>query len=364
MDEKTMQDLLGKVFTAKGSSNIAFSKYWGKENEKLILPCNSSISMTLDNKDVHTITSVLFSDKIESDVFVLNGEIQDLENKDTKERFEIVNIMRKIADTSKKALVISENSFPTAAGLASSASGISTLVYACNDALKLGLSAKELSIIARQGSGSSCRSVVGGIAKWNKGGNESDGSDSYVEQIVDEKYWPELMDIIAIVDPGKKKVSSRAGMKQTVETSPLYKLRPKYVEENIIPQLTEAIKSRDFEAMGKLIMKESNDLHAVMLDTYPPIFYLNDISRDIIYAVHELNQSRGKIIGAYTFDAGPNAHIITTQENKDGIISLLKNIDGVKEVLSVKIGSGPVMLGNEEALITKENIPKFLKLTA
>ena len=87
MDKKTVQDLLSKVFTAKGSSNIAFSKYWGKKDEDLILPFNSSISMTLDNKDVYTITSVLFSEVIKSDVFVLNGELQNLEDKDTKERF-------------------------------------------------------------------------------------------------------------------------------------------------------------------------------------------------------------------------------------------------------------------------------------
>jgi diphosphomevalonate decarboxylase len=361
MDKKTVQDLLSKVFTAKGSSNIAFSKYWGKKDEDLILPFNSSISMTLDNKDVYTITSVLFSEVIKSDVFVLNGELQNLEDKDTKERFKIVDIMRKMAKTNKKALIVSKNSFPTAAGLASSASGVSTLVYACNIALGLKLSTKEMSIIARQGSGSSCRSIVGGIAKWNKGGSKKDGSDSYVEQIIDENYWPELMDIIAIVDPGKKKVSSRAGMKQTVETSPLYKIRPKYVEESITPQLVHAIKSRDFDTIGRLIMKESNDLHAVMLDTYPPIFYLNDISREIIYAIHELNQRKGKIIGAYTFDAGPNAHIITLQENKSKIINMLKHIDGVKDIMSVKIGSGPVLLNTQKSLITKNNILKFLK---
>ena len=217
--------IFDKVFTAQGAPNIAFIKYWGKRNEKLILPYNSSLSMTLSHEVLHTTTSIVISKSLKEDIFYLDGEKQDLDNKDIQERFEIVNMFRKIAKVKERILIVSENDFPTASGMASSASGIATLTYVLNEALELRMNPKELSVIARQGSGSSCRSLFGGIVIWYKG-TKLDGSDSYAEQIFDEHYWPEIIDNIVVVAKSKKKVSSRAGMKQTVQTNPLYNSRP------------------------------------------------------------------------------------------------------------------------------------------
>jgi diphosphomevalonate decarboxylase len=333
--------------------NIAFVKYWGKRNDKLILPYNSSISITL-GEELNTKTSVMFTKKIKEDIFYINGQKQDLTDKDVKERFAIIDIMRKKARTDAKVIVVSENSFPTAAGLASSASGIAAMVYAVNAALKLNLDTKELSIIARQGSGSSCRSLAGGFVKWEKG-NKEDGSDSYIRQIKDSNYWPDLINIITIVSKSKKKISSRVGMKQTVETSQFYKLRPNIAEEHC-NQLEEAISRKDFEQLCKITMQESNNFHSVALDTYPPIIYLNDTSKEIINAIHELNESEGKIIAAYTFDAGPNANIITLDKYKNKVLDVLKKIDDIEQTIITKSGNGPI-LDESKSLIT----PKILE---
>ncbi|MCL5434038.1 MAG: diphosphomevalonate decarboxylase [Candidatus Marsarchaeota archaeon] len=333
--------------------NIAFVKYWGKRNDKLILPYNSSISITL-GEELNTKTSVMFTKKIKEDIFYINGQKQDLTDKDVKERFAIIDIMRKKARTDAKVIVVSENSFPTAAGLASSASGIAAMVYAVNAALKLNLDTKELSIIARQGSGSSCRSLTGGFVKWEKG-NKEDGSDSYIRQIKDSNYWPDLINIITIVSKSKKKISSRVGMKQTVETSQFYKLRPNIAEEHC-NQLEEAISRKDFEQLCKITMQESNNFHSVALDTYPPIIYLNDTSKEIINAIHELNESEGKIIAAYTFDAGPNANIITLDKYKNKVLDVLKKIDDIEQTIITKSGNGPI-LDESKSLIT----PKILE---
>ncbi|MGC8694010.1 MAG: diphosphomevalonate decarboxylase [Candidatus Micrarchaeia archaeon] len=349
-----LEIILDKVFTSMATPNIALIKYWGKRNDKLILPYNSSISITLGD-ELNTKTSIMFTNKIKEDMFYINGKKQDLTDKEIKERFAIIDIMRKMANSDAKVLVVSENSFPTAAGLASSASGISAMVFAANAALGLNLDLKELSIIARQGSGSSCRSLAGGFVKWEKGIKE-DGSDSFIRQIKPSSHWPDLINIIAIVSEDKKKVSSRSGMKQTVETSPLYKVRPEVAEERC-NRLEEAILKKDFEEVAKITMQDSNTLHALMLDTYPPITYLTDVSKEIINAIHELNESKGNIIAAYTFDAGPNATIITLEKYKKEVLNALNKINGIKQIIETKVGDGPKLLDNSH-LINEDFLKK------
>lgn len=343
------------VVTASGPSNIAFVKYWGKRDDKLILPCNSSLSLTLDMKDENgkyfrAVTSVMRSKKLKDDVFYLNGTKQDLSDKDVLERFQIIDQLRHIAKSKDRLLVVSENSFPTGAGLASSAAGIAALVYATAGAFGLKLSEKELSIIARQGSGSSCRSVCGGFVVWNRG-TQTDGRDSYAETVAPADHWPDIVDLVAIVSLSKKKVSSRAGMKQTVQTSPLYKLRPEYAEQNV-KTVIDAIRKKDFVGLGDVIMRDSNNMHATMLDTNPPIMYLNDISKEIIYAITDLNAAEGRTIAAYTFDAGPNAHIITTKKDVQKVRKALEGIEGVERTHLLGIGGLPETL-KDVSLITE-----------
>ena len=338
----------GNVYTAIATPNIALIKYWGKRDEKLILPMNSSISMTM-GEEFNTKTSVMFTDKIGEDTLYINGTKQDLSDKDVKERFAIINILRNMAGTKARAMVVSENSFPTAAGLASSASGIVAMVFAANAALELNLDTRSMSIIARQGSGSSCRSLAGGFVKWEQG-TKADGTDSYIRQIAPPSHWPDLIDIVSIVSKSKKKISSRAGMKQTVESSVLYRARPEYAEK-ACADMENAIMGKDFERLGLITIKDSNNLHAVMLDTYPPILYLNDVSKEIISAMDNLNAESGKIVAAYTFDAGPNAQILTLEKYKNDVEKALSEIEGIEKIYVTKPGNGPRILDNGESLI-------------
>jgi diphosphomevalonate decarboxylase len=334
--------MIGEVYTALGTPNIALIKYWGKRDEKLILPKNSSISLTLDDS-LNTKTSVVFSDKLKEDTFYINGEQQNLLGKNANERLGVINILREKAGVKTHFLVVSNNSFPTASGLASSASGIAALVFATSQALDLNLNHEELSTIARMGSGSACRSLFGGFVRWNMG-EKNDGSDSFAEQIVSNDHWPEIVDIIAVVTEEKKKVSSRAGMQQTVENGILYAGRIDYVE-NAVEELARAIREKDFETLALITMRDSNNMHATMLDTWPPIFYMNDVSRSIVYKIHDLNLGEGRNIAAYTFDAGPNAHIITTDSNKAKVLEILNDIEGIK-IIEAKAGTGPKLIKN------------------
>jgi diphosphomevalonate decarboxylase len=346
-----------KVFTAEASPNIALIKYWGKRDEKRILPYNSSLSMTFEHKAFRTVTSVAFSRRIKEDVFYLNGMRQDLSEKEIMERFSILNVLRRMAGTRERAIVVSRNYFPTASGMASSASGIAALAYAANAALGLGLGGKELSRIARMGSGSACRSIFGGIVIWHRG-NSPDGRDSYAEQLFDEKYWQDFISVTAIVSSSAKKVSSRAGMRQTVETNPLFGLRPESAEARL-HDLVNAYARRDISGVAACAMADSNEMHALMMSTSPPIRYLNAASHAVMDAVESINQDAGEIIAGYTFDAGPNANIITTERHRDEIRRMLAQLMKKGIVKGIRVshaGTGPLLLNSKWSLLGKKEL--------
>ncbi len=354
--------ILDRVTTASGTPNIAFIKYWGKRDYTgLNMPNNSSISMTLD-ETLSTKTSVVFSDKLKRDELYINGNEEAIVGDKIPEKSvylkRILDQMRGLAKVKQNALIVSENNFPSSAGIASSASGAATLIVALSKALDLNKSPKDMSILARQISGSACRSLFGGIVKWNKG-TEEDGSDSYSEQVFDDTYWPELIDIIAIVDPSKKKVSSSIGHAATVKTSVLYKARPAFAE-NGVKEIEKAIREKDLDLLSKTIMKDSNNMHATMLDTWPPIIYLTDASRDIIYGIHELNETEGECVAAYTFDAGPNAHIITLEKHREKVMDMLSDMVGVRRTIESHLGKGPRILKGNVSLINEKTLaPKI-----
>lgn len=329
------------IATCEATANIAVVKYWGKRDEKLILPMNGSLSFTMDEQ-LKTRTSVVFSDKFNEDELWLNGSKMNLADKETAERMQQLDVIRSKAGIKSKAKIVSYNSFPTAAGFASSAAGLAALACAASKAAGLKLTSQELSILARLGSGSACRSVLGGFVEWKKG-TKADGSDSVAVQIAKDTHWPELRNVIAIVDAGKKKVSSRSGMKQTIATSALYKSRQEYLPK-LIEDVKKSVVAKDFSTFGELIMRESSNTHAVMLDTWPPIMYLNDYSKQVIYSIHDFNSANDEITAAYTFDAGPNAHIYTTESQVDSVKKMLSEIEGVNKVMVCKVGGGPKYL--------------------
>jgi diphosphomevalonate decarboxylase len=198
---------------------------------------------------------------------------------------------------------------------------------------------------------------LGGIVKWNVGVKD-DGSDSYAEQVVDKNHWPELIDIVCINSEKRKKVSSSEGHKLTMSTSPLYKARPAFAEQ-LVEKIINQIKEKDFGPMAEIIMRESNNMHATMLDTWPPIIYMNDISINIILKIHELNAAEGENIAAYTHDAGPNTQVLTTDKNRTRVMNALKEVEGINNFIEAKQGTGPRLLDENESLITSELTPKM-----
>jgi len=325
--------------------NIAVVKYWGKRDSTLNLPYNGSVSVTMD-ETVSTRTTVEFDTSLSRDIFSLNGI--SARKDETARVSRVLDVVRASAGIRVRARVSSENNFPTAAGIASSASGFAALACAAADAADICASSRQLSIFARSGSGSACRSVVGGFAEWKKG-SKKDGSDSYAVQIAPASHWSSLRNVIAITDAGRKLIGSDAGMQLTVSGSALYKERLRKMP-SLIRGMKSAILSRDLASFLSLAMKESSNMHAVMLDSTPPIIYLNDISHAIMRAVHAFNKQEGGIVAGYTFDAGPNAHVYTNEKNAKKIEQMLMKIKGVKKTLVCKPGAGPRRLPEKDAL--------------
>ncbi|KAI9797801.1 MAG: diphosphomevalonate decarboxylase [Piccolia ochrophora] len=324
-----------KVYRASTTApvNIAVIKYWGKRDSALNLPTNSSLSVTLSQADLRTHTTASCSATFSSpDTLLLNSESQDITTPRTSACLSLLRASRKSLESADPSLpqlaslplrLVSTNNFPTAAGLASSAAGFAALVRAIANLYELPLSATELSRIARQGSGSACRSLMGGYVAWNMG-SAADGSDSQAEQVAPASHWPEMRALILVVSAEKKGVSSTAGMQATVKTSTLFQARASEVVPRRMEEMKRAVLDKDFEAFAKVTMKDSNNFHATCLDTDPPIFYLNDVSRAAIRVVESINERAGRVIAAYTFDAGPNAVIYYLQENESEVAGVIK----------------------------------------
>ncbi|KAJ9642403.1 diphosphomevalonate decarboxylase [Coniosporium apollinis] len=347
-----------QVFQASTTApvNIAVIKYWGKRDPKLNLPTNSSLSVTLSQLDLRTHTTASCSSSFSSpDSLTLNGSPQDVSSARTQACLrELRQLRRQLEDSDTKLpklsemplRIVSENNFPTAAGLASSAAGFAALVRVIADLYQLSSTPTELSRIARQGSGSACRSLFGGYVAWEKG-TEADGSDSVAVEVAPVSHWPEMRALILVVSAEKKGVSSTSGMQATVATSTLFPERAERTVPKRMEEMKKAILDRDFDTFGKVTMRDSNSFHATCLDTDPPIFYMNDISRAAVRMVEEINQAAGKVIAAYTFDAGPNAVIYYLAENEHAVAGLFKNILGSKDGWAGSRGSA--VQSNSEA---------------
>jgi len=221
----------------------------------------------------------------------------------------------------------STNTVPTQGGLASSASGYAALTTALNELFQAHLDPWKLSVIARQGSGSATRSFHDGWVRWRKGVN-AQGLDSGAEQIVGDDHWPELRVIVLIISHAKKKVPSKLGMIRTFDSVPSLEIAAR--EQTISDQLeiiTKAILERNFSTFVETTMRNSNSLHALCLNAYPPIHYLNAASHRVIELVHNLNsQSQVGDIAGYTFDAGPNAVLFVRKQHVPLVLDALRHV--------------------------------------
>jgi diphosphomevalonate decarboxylase len=298
--------------TARSHPNIAVIKYWGKRDIPLNLPAVPSISLTLSK--FHSTTTVHWD--VKADEFTLNDATQSPEQ--SKKVFAFLDLIEANRPPCK---VASTNNFPTAAGLASSASAFSALAMAAVTAAQRTYSLKELSVLARQGSGSASRSLWDGWVEW-KMGTRSDGRDSHGVQIAPANHWNIRM-VMAVVSDQPKKISSRAGMMDTQRTSPMYESWCK-TAVNDVTIGREAILEKDLHTLGTQMEHSTLKMFSTMFTTLPSIRYWKPQTLAVVECVEALRQQGTPCW--YTMDAGPNVKILCHAENAKKIASAVEII--------------------------------------
>ncbi|MFT0846360.1 diphosphomevalonate decarboxylase [Actinomycetaceae bacterium L2_0104] len=310
--------------TATAHANIALIKYWGKVDDELILPRTSSLSLTLD--ELYTTTTVRFlaaKEEDDRDRAILDGEPVD--GRPLGRITALLDVVRERAGISTPAEVTSLNTVPTAAGLASSASGFAALAGAAAAAAGLDLNARELSRLARRGSGSASRSIFGGLAIWHAGKDDVTSYAEPVETGEDGDFATELAIVVLILDAGRKAVSSREAMRRTVETSPVYEPWVVQHAEHLTEAL-DAVAHHDLARLGEAAEANALGMHAAMRAASPAVNYLTEASHMALQAIRD---ARAAGFPAWaTMDAGPNVKVLTDSEHAEALDSLLRNTLG------------------------------------
>lgn len=318
--------------TVRAGSNIAFIKYWGVADASINLPLNSSISMTL--ADAHTTTTVEWdqSGQLAADDITLDR--QPLTGKAAARLVHHLDRIRRLAGMGWRARVVSENNFPMAAGIASSASGFAALSVAGCLAAGLNLEPAALSALARLGSGSACRSLFGGFVLWDRG---DDHETSIARPLFPPDHW-DLYDVVAVVSRAAKAVSSEGGHR-LAQTSALNACRVAQAEQ-ALPLVRQAIAERDLTALGPILEQDALAMHAVMMTSTPGLFYWQPGTVEIIHAVR---QWRAEGLNVYfTIDAGPNVHLMCAAEDAPAVQTRLAALASVQDVLVSRPGPGPL----------------------
>ena len=326
------------ISTAVSHPNKAIVIYWGNSDDHLNLPSRTSLSMTLQGVDrpLDYTATLQISKDLERDKVILDGQ------EDTGQIYSDIvghlDAMRKITHFKSKLIVSTNTTFPIGSGLAGSAAAASALAEAFAGLLQGDIDKRKISLLARRGSGSAARSVFGGFVRLPEG---RDG-DSLATQVFDENYW-DLRDVIAVVDPGQKKVKSRDGMRMTTRTCP-QDIYSGFLaaSESHVREAEAAIRYRNIQDLGQVYEFDNAFFREVCMNTVPVLDYWSKATANVFNMVSEL-RSDGLAIYAGT-DAGPNVHIFCEPSDVSKVMDSLRELAGVREIIHAKPGGPSVRL--------------------
>jgi diphosphomevalonate decarboxylase len=319
-----------KQATTLAHPNIALAKYWGKRDYGHNLPAVPSLSVTLAG--MTTATTVTFDPALEKDVLVLGG--QEAPDGPTARIAGMLDRVRAMSGATEKARVVSANDFPTASGLASSASAFAALALAASTAAGMHLPPEEISNLARRTSVSAARSVLGGFVELRAGWPKDERLSA--QQVAPPEHWP-IRIVVAVVGEGPKAVGSTEGMLHTVRTSPFYAA---WVERapGIYGRIKRAIADKDFDALGVAAEESALAMHATSIAATPGLLYWTATTIEVLA---EVRRMRAVGLGAYaTIDAGPHVKVLCTAEDEVEVAKQIGSVPGVKRTIVTRPGPG------------------------
>ncbi len=305
-------------------SNIALAKYWGKADVQQNLPAVPSLSMTLDG--LRTVTRVTFDEDLTGDEASLDGEA--LSGRPLARVTALLDQVRAIAHCHDRARVESRNDFPTASGLASSASGFAALALAASRALGLQLGPGRVSGIARAASASAARSIFGGYAALGT-------REAEAERVAPPSHW-ELSMVVAVTELGPKAIGSTSGMQHTATTSPYYR---EWIDEapRVFREVKSALLAKEFRPLGEAMEHSALLMHASMMGARPAIMYLTPATLAVMSLVRRLREDG--LPAYFTMDAGPHVKVLTLPEHADQVTTALAEHPDVQR--TIRCGPGP-----------------------
>ena len=315
--------------TARAHTNIALVKYWGKKDRKLIIPQTDSLSLTLDK--FYTDTTVEFKSDLDDDQLTVDGRHFAPDQLGKVHR--VLDRIRELSGRKEAAQVTSHNNVPMAAGLASSASAFAALAVAGSHAAGLTLSGKELSRLARRGSGSATRSIFGGLVQWHAGHDDESSYASPIMENVD--FGIEMLAIL--IDTKQKKVSSRGGMQLSVATSPFYP-EWQHIVERDMDAMQHAIANQDIPAIGHIAEENAMRMHALTLSADPAFTYFDGGTIEAINLIKSLREQGLNCY--YTMDAGPNVKVIYDRADRERLLNELAPVFGRDHLVMAQPGPG------------------------
>lgn len=320
---------------AEAFANIALIKYWGKQLRPGNYPAVPSLSLTLAG--LRTNTAVALSQSIDCDRVSLDGEIAT--GRPLERVVAMLDEFRRLTGSSSRAIVESTNAFPTAAGLASSASGFAALACAANAAFDAGCSVEQQSSLARAASASAARSLFGGFAVL-------EASAESAAPLAPPDFW-DLVLLVAVTASGKKSIGSTEAMNLTRDTSPYF---APWVEHapTLFAEAKAAVLARDLERLGTAMEQSTLMMHASMHAARPAVIYQQPATLAVIHEVRAL-RNRG-LCSFFTMDAGPHVKVLCSSQDAERLKASIAALDGVREVLWATPGPAARVIAEPEAV--------------
>lgn len=297
--------------------NIALIKYWGKAPDQGNVPATPSLSVTLDTLVTRTAIETANADRFELDGKPVEDKKLAACLADLRAHYDVPPLV-----------IRSRNNFPTAAGLASSASGFAALVTAIDGHCRLGMDAATRSTFARRASGSAARSIFGGFVAL-------DGPAWAARPLLERADWP-LRVVVAVTSAGPKAVASSAGMRLSM-ASPFYPAWVTSTHEDF-RLAVDHVRNRDFDALAELAEHSCLKMHGLMLATRPGLVYWNPVTLECLHRIRALRAAGLPVF--CTIDAGPQVKAICLPEAAGQVAAELRATPGVIEILEAGIGSG------------------------
>lgn len=309
--------------TVSAHSNIALVKYWGKQSQERNIPASPSVSATLD-----TLTTTTTVEPSAEDFVAIDG--QDIRD---EKIFSWLRFAR-----SRYAIgpvrIESGSNFPRSSGLASSASGFAALAVCVNEAFGLGLEDPELVELARMGSVSAARSMLGGFVSLRP-----KDETCYLEQLHTKEHW-DLKVVVAITDPNQKSVPSTEGMQRSKRATAFHHAWQQSTALDF-QECCEALKYRDFARLATVAESNCCKMHGLMLSSEPPLIYWKPGTIAALETLRKLQEA--DIPTFFTIDAGPQVKAFCLSEVADAVEDHLRSTPGVLQTIRCGLGDGPIV---------------------